>query len=132
NEDTQKTITLNGTDANGDTLSFKVMSLPSSGKLYDGTGTAGHQIVSTDLPYTVADGTHNVTYNPDANYNGADSFTFKVNDSTVDSASAATVSITVNPVNDAPVAVDDSYSVNEDSTLAVLAPGVLVNDTDVD
>ena len=37
------------------------------------------------------------------NYNGADSFTFKVNDGTVDSATA-TVSITVNAVNDVPVA----------------------------
>jgi hypothetical protein len=42
------------------------------------------------------------------------------------------VTITVNPVNDAPVAVDDAYGVDEDTTLNVAAPGVLANDSDVD
>jgi hypothetical protein len=42
---------------------------------------------------------NNVTYTPDPNYNGPDSFTFKVNDGTVDSAKA-TVTITVTPVAD--------------------------------
>ena len=41
----------------------------------------------------------------------------------------ATVTITVTAVNDAPVAVADSYVVAEDSTLTVAAPGVLANDT---
>ena len=44
---------------------------------------------------------------PSANYNGSDSFTFKVNDGTLDSA-PATVSITINPVNDAPSAMINS------------------------
>src|SRR5205814_1571140 len=70
------------------------------------------------------------TYTPAANYNGPDSFTYKANDGTVDSG-IATVTITVNAVNDAPAAIDDSYSVNEDATLTISAPGVLGNDTDV-
>ena len=40
--------------------------------------------------------------------------------------------ITVTAVNDAPVAVADSYSLSEDTSLTVAAPGVLGNDTDVD
>jgi VCBS repeat-containing protein len=44
----------------------------------------------------------------------------------------ATVTITVTAVNDAPVAVNDNFSVNEDMVLMVPAPGVLGNDTDVD
>src|SRR5205085_6654485 len=44
-----------------------------------------------------------LTYTPNPNFNGPDSFTFKVNDGTVDSA-PATVSLTVTAVNDAPVA----------------------------
>jgi hypothetical protein len=44
----------------------------------------------------------------------------------------ATVTITVNAVNDAPVASDNSYSVSADRTLVVSAPGVLSNDVDAD
>ena len=44
----------------------------------------------------------------------------------------ATVSLTVNPVNDVPAASDDTYTVAEDNVLTVAAPGVLANDTDVD
>src|SRR5262249_38691692 len=53
---------------------------------------------------------------PSLNYNGPDSFTFKVNDGTVDS-NVATFSITVNPVNDPPVANNGSASTNEDTQL---------------
>src|SRR5262249_39835036 len=68
---------------------------------------------------------------PNANYNGPDSFSFKVNDGTLDS-NVATVSITVTPVNDPPVANDDSYNTIGTAALNVAAPGVLGNDTDVD
>ena len=47
------------------------------------------------------------TYTPNANFNGADSFTYTANDGTADS-NVATVTITVDAVNDAPVAVNDS------------------------
>ncbi|MEK7872237.1 MAG: Ig-like domain-containing protein, partial [Chloroflexota bacterium] len=70
-------------------------------------------------------------YTPNANFNGIDSFTYKANDGAVNS-NVATVSITVTPVNDAPVANGDNYSVNEDNTLTVVAPGVLGNDTNVE
>ncbi len=77
-----------------------------------------------------ADGTF--SYTPDANFNGTDSFTYKANDGQADS-NVATVTITVNPVNDPPVALDDHYSVAEDNTLtANPGSGVLRNDTDVE
>jgi VCBS repeat-containing protein len=71
------------------------------------------------------------TYTPASNYNGSDSFTYKANDGNADS-SVVTVSITVNAVNDVPLAANNSYSTNEDVTLSVTAPGVLANDSDVD
>ena len=71
------------------------------------------------------------TYTPTASYSGPDSFTYRANDGTADS-NVATVTITVNAVNHAPVATDDAYSTNEDTTLTVAAPGVLANDTDID
>src|SRR5438093_2025556 len=60
------------------------------------------------------------------------SFTYKANDGQLDSPTNATVSITVTPVNNASVSSEDSYDVNEDTTLTVSAPGVLGNDTDTD
>ncbi|MBL8583456.1 MAG: tandem-95 repeat protein, partial [Rhizobiaceae bacterium] len=71
-------------------------------------------------------------YTPDANFFGADSFTYKANDGTAD-GNTVTVSLTVTAINDAPVAVADSYIVAEDDTLTVaVASGVLVNDSDAD
>ncbi|PYR63826.1 MAG: hypothetical protein DMF88_24480, partial [Acidobacteria bacterium] len=71
------------------------------------------------------------SYTPNANFNGSDSFAYRASDGDA-SSNTATVTITVNPVNDLPNAVDDSYLVAEDGTLTVGAPGVLLNDTDVD
>ncbi len=71
------------------------------------------------------------SYTPDPNYNGPDSFTYEICD-TDGLCDMATVNITVSPVNDAPVANDDSYNATEDTPLTVPAPGVLNNDTDVD
>ena len=70
------------------------------------------------------------TYTPTANYNGPDSFTYRAG--TDCQLEHGHVLITINPVNDAPVAANDSYSTNEDTALTVAAPGVLGNDTDVD
>ena len=66
-----------------------------------------------------------------AHYNGSDSFTYKANDGAADS-NTATVNVTVDAVNDVPVAVDDEYGVPGDTTLVVEAPRVLENDSDAD
>ncbi len=81
NEDPQKSITLPARMWKAMRLLSSVVTGPAHGTL---TGTAP-----------------NLTYKPSAKYNGADSFTFKANDGHVGS-NTATVSITVNPVNDAP------------------------------
>jgi hypothetical protein len=74
-----------------------------------------------------------VTYTPAANFHSPpdDSFSFTVSDNHGHTSAAATVTITVNSVNDPPVAVADTYSVAEDNVLAPSAgTGVLANDTD--
>jgi hypothetical protein len=86
-EDSSVAITLTGSDINGDSLSFTVETQPANGSL---SGTAP-----------------NLTYSPNANYYGSDSFTFTVNDSSV-----ATVSITVNPVIDETEIVDLDLPIN--------------------
>ena len=110
-EDTAKAITLTATEVDGDALTWTIVTPPAHGAL---TGTAPA-----------------LTYTPSLNYNGPDSFTFKVRDGTVDS-NTATVTITVTPVNDAPVALNDSYITEEDTDLILAAPGVLGNDTDIE
>ena len=71
-------------------------------------------------------------YNPNADYNGSDSFTYRTSDGFLHS-NIATVSLTINPVNDAPVAAPDSYTAGEDTPISPnAAMGVLANDTDVD
>jgi VCBS repeat-containing protein len=86
-----------------------------------------------------ADGT--VTYTPDANYFGTDSFTYRTNDGQADSANVATVSITITPVNDAPIAVDDTATTPEDTAVVLITPvndapiavdDLVANDSDVD
>jgi CSLREA domain-containing protein len=110
-EDTPLDITLTAFDPDGDPLTYIVVSYPSDGTL------------SGEVP--------NLTYTPDADFNGDDSFTFQVNDG-IDDSNVAMVSITVHPVNDLPLAVDDAYSTGEDMLLSLPAPGVLGNDSDVD
>ncbi len=111
NEDTPVAITLTALDVENNPLTYAIVTPPSHGSL---GGTPP-----------------NVTYTPNPDYNGSDSFTFNANDGELDS-NVATVSITVNPVNDAPVAADDAYSVDEDDILSVAVPGVLGNDSDVE
>jgi hypothetical protein len=73
----------------------------------------------------------NLTYTPDADFYGSDSFTFHVNDGFNDS-NVATITIEVLPLNDSPLAVDDHYTTPMSTTLNVAAPGVLANDVDPD
>jgi VCBS repeat-containing protein len=81
-EDTAKPITLAGSDVEGSTLTYAIGTAPTKGVL---SGTAP-----------------SLTYTPNLNATGSDSFTFTVNDGTATSA-AATVSITITAVNDPPV-----------------------------
>ena len=117
-EDASRSIELSGVDPEGDALTFHV-------------SAPGHGQVDRDQPTadcTASPCTASVLYTPEANFNGVDSFTYTVSDGTNDSP-AATVSITVDPVNDAPVAESDSLSAAEDTALAVDL-GALVSDVE--
>ena len=78
-----------------------------------------------------ADGT--VTFTPNADYAGAADFTYIVNDGTADATSAATVTVNVGAVNDAPVAVANTNEVPENGVIGLAAESsVLGGDADVD
>lgn len=102
----------NDTDADGDSLAASLVTGPANGSL-------------------VFNSNGSFTYTPNANFSGPDSFSYLANDGTADS-NTVTVSLTVTPVNDAPVATADAYATDEDTPLVVSAPGVLANDADDD
>ncbi|MFK5882380.1 MAG: tandem-95 repeat protein [Sulfurospirillum sp.] len=112
NEDTNVTIDVlaNDTDIDtGDTKSVKSVTQPAHG--------------------AVINGITNVVYTPNADFNGTDSFTYTMQDAG-GLTSTATVTVSVTPVNDAPIAHDDNATLSEDSGSHVI--DVLANDTDVD
>lgn len=82
--------------------------------------------VSDPANGTAAIAGNQVTYTPDLDYCGADSFTYQAQDSGNLQSSAATVSVTVTCVNDKPKANNDTATVVEDSTSNVISP--LAND----
>lgn len=111
-ENSSVAITLSGSDIEQSPLSYAVIDAPLSGDLI---GVAP-----------------NLTYLPDTDFVGNDSFTFTVNDGELES-SAVTVSIVVTEFNNAPDASADNYATVEDNLLVVdAATGVLFNDSDLD
>ncbi|WP_085343813.1 tandem-95 repeat protein [Vibrio sp. ArtGut-C1] len=91
------------------------------------------KVVSLDTSKGPANGTvsvnpdGSVTYTPNDNYHGTDSFTYIVTSGGV--SESTTVNVDVTPVNDAPVAKDDAATTQEDTAVTI---DVLPNDTDID
>ncbi|MEH6711008.1 MAG: Ig-like domain-containing protein [Paraglaciecola polaris] len=106
-EDGSLPLNLTGTDAEGDTLTYTLLTLP-NGELIG------------DMP--------NVIYNPPEDFTGAVTFTYQANDGQLDS-NIATVTIQVQGENDAPLAVDDVFTL---TTFEPAVLDVLANDTDSD
>jgi len=101
----------NDSDIDGDPLTASVVTAPANGTL----------VLNPDGTYT---------YTPNADFNGTDSFEYEICDNgTPELCDTAVVNITIESVNDAPIAEDDSYSTSEDTPLS---DDVSVNDSDVD
>ena len=95
-----------------------------------GEGTLTHAIVAGPSHGVLSSVVGNeVVYTPDENYNGADSFTYQCTDTAGRESNIATVSIGIAPVNDNPVAIDDSAQTLENTAVVI---DVLANDSDVD
>ena len=101
-EDTALPVTLTGSDVDGDPLIYQV------------TGGPAHGVLSGNAP--------NLIYTPTANYHGADSIAFTVSDG-IATPVQGTVSITVQSINDAPVANNLSLQTNEDTAVPVTLTG---------
>ncbi len=111
NEDTPVTVSVLANDSDPDSDSLVIV-----GFTYAAHGAVG--LTDTGIRYI-----------PDADWSGTDTFTYTVDDGFGGIASS-TATVTVNPVNDAPVAVDDgTFSVLKNGEVTI---DVRVNDTDVD
>src|SRR5215204_5984019 len=119
-EDTAKTITLSGTDEEGDNLTFFIVSGPSHGTL----GPIGALTCAGTAPRTCS---ANVTYTPDSDYSGFDIFSFKADNGT-EGSYPAPVSMLVSAVNDTPVATDETKTMSEDGGPLSIDFGALVSD----
>ena len=117
NEDTAVVFTVaellaNDSDIDGDTLSITGVSSAANGSVsFD--STAG-----------------TITFTPDADYHGPASFDYSLSDGTT--TDTGTVNLTVAPINDAPVANDDSANGTEDTAVVLTFADLLANDSDVD
>ncbi|ACY14630.1 Ig-like domain-containing protein [Haliangium ochraceum] len=99
-EDTAVDITIEASDPEGDALSFTI-------------GTPSNGAISGVAP--------DITYTPNADFNGSDSFSVEVSDGTL--SSTATVTVTVAPVNDAPVAASQLLGFQPNTALAITLTG---------
>jgi len=124
NEDTTVNVYVlgNDTDADGDPLTISIATggQPSSGNV---------QIDDNDTPANPSDDF--IIYAPNSDFSGLDSFIYQIHDGT-DYATALVV-VVVNWINEAPVAVNDTYALDaSDNDSLIVTTGVLGNDTDPD
>ncbi len=119
---------------NEDTL----LSISSSGVLIndsdpDSSPLALTSVISMDAVHgsVLLNSDGSFEYMPDDNYTGIDTFTYQAYDGR-DYSNNATVTITINGFNDPPHAYDNMYTINEDTLLSIISPGILSNDVDAE
>jgi gliding motility-associated-like protein len=97
-------------------------------------GFTGNPLTIVGVGLYVIDTAGKVTFTPTANYNGLADIKYTIKDDEgLISANEGIIGITVNPINDAPIAEPDTGTTPEDTTLSVnSAAGLLVNDLDID
>lgn len=115
-EDESTVIDLNAltSDVEGEAMTVSIDTAPAHGTLTPDLGNPGLY-----------------SYEPDANYNGSDSFVYQVCDSS-GACTTATVSIAITPMNDAPVALADTVTIAEDSGAGSIDVAALVSEVDGD
>ena len=113
NEDTAIIISFNGSDVDGDDLTYTILSQPENGLIINNNDSTA-------------------TYTPNSEFNGEDSFTYKANDGFLDSEEPpATLTIIVNPVDDPPILDNiDNNNFDEDEILVFNVSATDLEDDD--
>ena len=102
-EDEETSVRLSGTDADGSIASYEIVQYPGNGQLSE----KGSRI----------------TYTPNRDFHGQDTFTYRVIDDEDSKSQPASVHIAVNSVNDAPIAHPSSWITQEDSSVSITLSG---------
>jgi len=129
-EDTTLTgnVLPNDTDIDGDTLSVAQFTVANDATVY----LAGETATIAGIGSLTINGNGSYTFVPAPDYTGpVPVITYTASDGN-GGIDTGTLTIDITPVNDAPLAVDDTATTPEDTTLIVPASGVLFNDVDVD
>ena len=114
------------TDIDGTIKHYVIDSLPINGLLYVNING-----ITTELNVgSIIDPTDTLFFEPTANWHGENTFTYHAVDNEDSKSNSATIKLTVESVNDAPVAFNDNFTALEGSTTQFAS--VLINDIDVD
>ena len=125
------TIGNNDTDEDGNVVPSTIILIDPNNAANTGNSTTP-LVIAGKGTYTV-DANGNVTFTPEANFNGDADINYTIKDNSGFASNEGLLDISITPVNDNPVANPDINSVTENNTLTVnAANGVLNNDTDVD
>ncbi|MEM7067356.1 MAG: choice-of-anchor C family protein [Pseudomonadota bacterium] len=127
NEDAASiTVNLSGSDVDGTIDNFRILTLPANGALFSDAALTAPIIANDLIP--AATNSANVFFVPAANFSGTPSFTYaSIDNSGLEDPTPATANITINAVNDPPVANGQNVTTNEDT---VLNGVVTANDLD--
>jgi hypothetical protein len=110
-EDTKSSIVLTGSDPEGKEIVYKITSFPKHGKL------------------STLDKNGKLTYKPDGNYFGGDTFTFIVSDGELDSKPAS-VNLVISPINDIPIAIPQSVKALKNASKEITLQGTDIEEAD--
>ena len=116
-EDSTQVFALEGSDVEGDTIIFKVLSLPINGILTQSDGTP-----IVNFPSGITDNGNSLIYKPNVNFFGNDSILFNASDPFI-SSNDGKVSFIIDGVNDPPIVSNDTITIDEDETKTIMVTG---------
>ena len=116
-EDSTQVFVFEGSDIDGDTIIFKVLSLPKNGILMQSDGTP---IINS--PSSITDNGNSLIYKPNVSFFGNDSILFNASDPFI-SSNDGKVSFIIDGVNDPPIVSNDTITIDEDETKTIMVTG---------
>ena len=116
-EDSTQVFLLEGSDVEGDTIIFTVLSLPINGILTQSDGT-----LIVNFPSGITGNGNSLIYKPNVDFFGNDSILFNASDPFI-SSNDGKVRFIIDKVNDPPIVSNDTITIDEDETKTIVVTG---------